>query len=407
MSHDRAHSSPLAIDGGEPVRRTMLPYGRQSISEDDIATVVEVLRSDWLTTGPKVGEFEEAFAAVVGARNAVAFSSGTAALHGAVFAANLGPGDEAITTPLTFCATANSVLYQGARPVFADVSPDTLNLSPEAAATRLTSQTRALIPVDYAGHPAELDALIALAERHGLTVIEDASHALGATYRGRRVGQIAHLTTFSLHPVKHLTTGEGGMVTTDDAVLARRLRLFRSHGIESDVRSRQQRGEYRYEMIELGFNYRLPDIGCALGLSQLPRLAANVARRRQIAAEYRRTLGDLPGLQLPTERGDVESAWHLFPVRVAGGSTARDVVFRAMRAEGIGVNVHYIPVHQHPYYRQRFGEQGETLPIAERAASALLSLPLFHGMTETDVADVVTATRKVMAHLAPATGDHD
>lgn len=406
MSHDRAHRSPLAIDGGEPVRRTMLPYGRQSISDDDIASVVEVLRSDWLTTGPKVGEFEEAFAAAVGARHAVAFSSGTAALHGAVFAANLGSGDEAITTPLTFCATANSVLYQGARPVFADVTADTLNLSPEAAAARVTSQTRALIPVDYAGHPADLDAVMALADRHGLTVIEDASHALGATYRGRRVGQIAHLTTFSLHPVKHLTTGEGGMVTTDDGVLARRLRLFRNHGIESDVRTRQQAGEYRYEMIELGFNYRLPDIACALGLSQLSRLSANVARRREIAAEYQRALSGVPGLQAPAERDEAESAWHLYPVRIVAGGATRDAVFRAMRAEGIGVNVHYIPVHQHPFYRERFGVQSGIAPIAERAASELLSLPMFHGMSNADVADVVAAVQKVMMHFSAVRGPH-
>jgi perosamine synthetase len=276
----------LAIDGGIPVRKTMLPYGRQSISEDDIQAVVDVLRSDWLTTGPKVLEFEEALAARVGAKYAVSFSSGTAALHGAAFAAGLKPGDEAITSPLTFAATANCVLYQGARPVFADVSPDTLNLDPDRLAERITPNTRAILPVDYAGHPADLDPILALAERHGLTVIDDACHALGAEYKGRRAGSIAHMSVFSFHPVKHVATGEGGMVTTDRADLAENLRRFRNHGISSDARQRHASGQWHYEMVQLGFNYRLTDIACALGISQLKKLEANLARRREIAARY-------------------------------------------------------------------------------------------------------------------------
>src|SRR5215467_11331809 len=226
----------LAVDGGTPVRKTLLPYGRQSIDEADIQAVVETLKSDWLTTGPKVAEFEQAFADWVGAKHAVSFSSGTAALHGAAFAAGLGPGTEAITTPMTFCATANCVVYQGATPVFADVCTDTLNIDPEEVARQLTPNTRAILPVDYAGHPADLDTILALADQHGLVVIEDASHALGAAYRGRRVGGISHMTVFSFHPVKHITTGEGGIVTTDRPELAARLRLFRNHGINSDAR---------------------------------------------------------------------------------------------------------------------------------------------------------------------------
>ena len=237
------HATPtsheaLAIDGGTPVRNTLLPYGRQSISEEDIQAVVGVLRSNWLTTGPKVSEFEEALASWVGAKYAVAFSSGTAALHGATFAAGLKPGDEAITSPLTFAATANCVLYQGARPVFADVSPDTLNLDPDRFAERITGNTRAVLPVDYAGHPADLDPVLALAERHGLTLIEDACHALGAEYNERRTGSIAHMSIFSFHPVKHLATGEGGMVVTDRVDLAESLRRFRNHGLSSDARQR-------------------------------------------------------------------------------------------------------------------------------------------------------------------------
>jgi perosamine synthetase len=389
----------LAIDGGTPVRKTMLPYGRQSISEDDIQTVVDVLRSDWLTTGPKVAEFEEALAARVGAKYAVAYSSGTAALHGAAFAAGLKPGDEAITSPLTFAATANCVLYQGARPVFADVSPDTLNLDPDLLAERITPNTRAILPVDYAGHPADLDPILALAERHGLTVIEDACHALGAEYKGRRTGSIAHMAVFSFHPVKHVATGEGGMVTTDRADLAENLRRFRNHGISSDARQRHASGQWHYEMVQLGFNYRLTDIACALGISQLKKLEANLARRREIAARYTAAFRNLRGVVAPIVRPDVNPAWHLYPIRVNPSHLKKDRahMFRALRAENIGVNVHYIPVHLHPYYRDRFGYQGGEYPVAETAYEQLISLPMFHAMTEQDVEDVIAAVSKVSA----------
>jgi len=387
----------LAIDGGTPVRKTLLPYGRQSISEDDIQAVADVLRSDWLTTGPRVAEFEEALAAWVGTKYAVAFSSGTAALHGATFAAGLKPGDEAITSPLTFAATANCVLYQGARPVFADVSPDTLNLEPDRFAECITTSTRAVLPVDYAGHPADLDPILALAERHRLTVIEDACHALGAEYHGRRTGSIAHMTIFSFHPVKHLATGEGGMVTTDRADLAESLRRFRNHGISSDARQRHASGQWQYEMVLLGFNYRLTDVACALGLSQLKKLEANLARRREIAARYTAAFRNFPGVLAPSVRANVHPAWHLYPIRVnpAPLNTDRAHVFRALRAENIGVNVHYIPVHLHPYYRERFGYRGGEYPVAEAAYEQLISLPMFHGMTDEDVQDVINAVGKV------------
>jgi len=389
----------LAIDGGTPVRKTLLPYGRQSIAEDDIQAVVDVLRSDWLTTGPKGAQFEEALAAWVGAKYAVAFSSGTAALHGAAFAAGLKPGDEAITSPLTFAATANCVLYQGARPVFADVSPDTLNLDPDRFAERITTSTRAVLPVDYAGHPADLDPILALAGRHGLTVIEDACHALGAEYHGRRTGSIAHMSVFSFHPVKHLATGEGGMVTTDRADLAESLRRFRNHGVSSDARQRHASGQWHYEMVLLGFNYRLTDIACALGLSQLKKLEANLARRREIAARYTAVFWNLPGVLAPSVRPNVNPAWHLYPIRVNPEqlNTDRAHVFRALRAENIGVNVHYIPVHLHPYYRDKFGYKGAEYPAAEAAYEQLISLPMFHGMADQDVEDVIAAVSKVLA----------
>jgi perosamine synthetase len=392
----------LAIDGGTPVRKTLLPYGHQSIAEDDIQAVTEVLRSDWLTTGPKVAEFEEALAAWVGAKHAVSFSSGTAALHGAAFAAGLKPGDEAITTPMTFAATANCVLYQAATPIFADVSADTLNLDPELVAKRITPRTRALLAVDYAGHPADLEAMKELAASHGLVLIEDACHALGAEYKGRRAGGIADMTVFSFHPVKHLATGEGGMVTTDRADYAETLRRFRNHGISTDARQRQSAGQWHYEMVLLGFNYRLTDIACALGLSQLRRLEENLSRRREIAARYAAEFRGLEAVTVPTVRADVNPAWHLYPIRLnlERLSADRGKIFRALRAENIGVNVHYIPVHLHPYYRDLFGNRAGEYPVAESAYARLISLPMFHGMSNVDVEDVITAVKKVILAFA-------
>ena len=394
----------LAIHGGTPVRATLLPYGRQSLEEADIQAVVDTLRSDWLTTGPKVGEFEEAFAAAVGAKFAVAVSSGTAALHAAAFAAGLGPGDEAITTPLTFAATANCILYQNATPVFADVTPDTLNLDPEQALAKATERTKVVLPVDYAGHPAQLDEFLTLAEQKGWTVIEDACHALGAEQRGKRCGSIAHMTVFSFHPVKHLTTGEGGMVTTDEAKFAETLRRFRNHGISSEARQRQSAGQWSYEMVLLGFNYRLTDIACALGLEQVKRLEENLARRREIAAKYDVALRKIGAVVRQGVRDDVNPAWHLYPIRLdlAQLTAGRGEVFRALRGENIGVNVHYIPVHYHPYYRDRFGYASGSFPVAEAAYEGLISLPMFHGMSDQDVKDVVTAVEKVVRYFERA-----
>ncbi|MFZ1132846.1 MAG: UDP-4-amino-4,6-dideoxy-N-acetyl-beta-L-altrosamine transaminase [Terriglobales bacterium] len=389
----------LAIHGGAPVRSTLLPYGRQSLDDDDIQAVVNVLQSDWLTTGPKVVEFEERFAARVGARHGVSFSSGTAALHGAAFAAGLGPGDEGITTPLTFCATANCILYQGAMPVFADVSADTLNLDPQEVSRKISARTKAIFAVDFAGHPAALDELGELAKGRGAFLIEDACHALGAEFQGKRVGGIADMTVFSFHPVKHLTTGEGGMVATNDARLAETLRRFRNHGISSEARQRQEAGQWFYEMVLLGFNYRLTDIACALGLSQLEKLPANLARRREIAAQYTEAFRDLNAIVVPAVREEAHPAWHLYPIRLNLEMLAvgRGEVFRSLRAENIGVNVHYIPVHQHPYYRERFGSE-EIYPVAEDAYGRLISLPMFHSMTAQDVEDVIRAVRRVVGH---------
>ncbi len=393
---------PLALHGGQPVRAQLLPYGHQAIGEEDLVAVLGVLRSPWITTGPKVAEFEEAVAAYVGASYAVAFSSGTAALHGAVFAAEVGDGDEAITTPLTFCATANSLLFQGATPVFADVDHETLTLDPGAVERRLTPRTKAIIPMDYGGHPADLEPLRALANRHGLRLIEDACHALGAAYHGKRVGSLSDMTVFSFHPIKHITTGEGGMVTTDDLELARRLRLFRNHGIAHDPKQKLAHGPWYYEMTALGYNYRLSDLACALGSSQLKRLEANLLRRRSIAARYTKAFHELPAVMTPAVRQGANPAWHLYPIRLVPARlrTSRREMIEALRAENIGAHVHYIPVYQHPYYRQRFGDQTGTCPVAEAAYAHLVTLPLFQGMTDADVDDVIEAVNKVVRHYA-------
>ena len=391
--------SELAIRGGQPVRNMFLPYSRQSIEASDVEAVVAVLRSDWLTTGRRVQELEEAFAAYVGAKHAVSFSSGTAALHGAVFAAGLKSGDEGITSPLSFVATANCVLYQGARPFFADVLPGTLTLNPEQVAEVVTSRTRVILPVAYAGHPAEMDAILDSASRHNVMLVEDASHALGAMYHGRSCGSVAHMTTFSFHLVKHIAAGEGGMVTTDYPSLAQSLRSFRNHGIDSDAAQRRAAGTWYYEMNILGFNYRLSDIACALALSQLGRIEANLARRRIIAERFNEAFRSLSGITIPVVAEGVKPAWHLYPIRLnlEKLTVGRAEIFRALRAENIGVNVHYIPIHLHPFYRKQFGYVGGEYPIAENAYERLLSLPMFHGMTDADIEDVIEAVRKVLA----------
>ncbi len=392
--------SKLALEGGQPVRAQMLPYGRQSVDDADVEAVVNVLRSTWLTTGPNVAEFEAVFAEMVGAHYAVAVSNGTAALHAAAFAAGIGSGDEVIVPPMTFAASANCIRYQGGTVVFADVRPDTLNLDPARAEAVITPRTRVIITVDYTGHPSNLDELKALAARHSLIVIEDAAHSLGATYRGRRVGSLAPLTTFSLHPVKHITTGEGGVITTDDPKLAERLRLFRNHGIPSDHRQREVTGSWFYEMVELGYNYRLTDFQCALGLSQLKKLPEWVARRREIAARYTAAFASLLEIETPTVLPDCEPAWHLYVIRLNLDRlhAGRPEIFRALRTENIGVNVNYIPVPWHPYY-QRLGYGKGHWPVAEAAYERIISLPLFPAMTDADVADVIAAVEKVIGHF--------
>jgi perosamine synthetase len=375
-----------------------LPYARPTITDDDVRLVVDALRSDWLTTGPIVERFERAVADYVGAAHAVALSSGTAALHAAMFALGIGPGDEVIVPAMTFAATANCVVYQGGTPVFADVDPHTLLLDPAKAAVRVTPRTRAIIGVDFAGQPCDYEALGPLARRWSLVLVADASHALGAADRGTPAGALADLSTFSLHAVKPITTGEGGVVTTDDRTLAELIGRFRNHGFSQDHRQRADANTWYYEMTDLGYNYRLTDLQCALGLGQLAKLDGWLARRREIAEWYDRAVDRLPGVRGLTLRDGVEHARHLYVVRLDREVLAADraTVFRRLRAEGIGVGVHYIPVHLHPFYRDRFGTGPGLCPVAEAAYEELLTLPMFPAMTDDDVARVLATLENVI-----------
>ena len=375
---------------------TVIPYGRQSIDSSDIDAVVAVLKSDWLTTGPMVDRFEQALCESTQARHAVAVNSGTAALHAAIIAAGVQPNDEVILPAMTFCATANAVLYAGGIPVFADIDPDTLLVDPADVARRITRSTRAIIAVDYAGQPADHPHLRQLADAHGLVLIADACHSLGATCAGRPVGSLADLSCFSFHPVKPITAGEGGAVTVNFADPRRSdqadqtLRAIRNHGIDSDHRSRQRRGEYAYDMAMLGHNYRLSDLQSALALSQLRRLATFRQQRQRIADRYRAGLANLDWLRPLTIDDQRTHAWHLFVVQCHGAD--RDPLYQHLRQSGIGANVHYRPVYDHSYYRQRLGPVTDC-PHTDRAYRKILSLPIFPQMTDAQVDQVLDVLR--------------
>lgn len=373
--------------------RMHIPYGRQTITEQDIHAVLDVLQADYLTTGPTIEEFETQFSEYVGSSYAIAVSSGTAALHAAMFAIGIGPGDEVIVPPITFAATANAVVYQGATPVFADVSPDTLLIDPFKVIKKITSKTKAIIAVDYAGQPCDYLSLRLIAEQNNLFLISDACHALGAEYRGRRTGSLADITVFSFHPVKHITTGEGGMVTTDQKSLAEKMRLFRNHGINSDHRSRLQTGTWYYEMVELGYNYRISDIQCALGISQLRQLPDFLDARRRIARYYDAAFSGETRIQPLSSGSDILHAYHLYVVRIDFSKLKvnRKRIFTILHESGIGTNVHYIPVHLHPFYRERFHTRKGLCPVAEKAYEQILSLPVFSSMTEAE-ADYCSGT---------------
>jgi len=390
----------LAIDGGKPVCENYIAYGRQSIDQNDKNAVLKVLESDFLTTGPEISRFEQALADYVGAKYAVAYANGTAALHGACFAADVKAQDEVITSPLSFAASANCALYLGARPIFADIDEKTLNIDPNAIEKLISKKTKAIIPVHYTGRAADIDSIQALISNREITIIEDAAHALGTTYHDKKVGSISDMTEFSFHPVKTITTGEGGAITTNSERLYKQLKLFVSHGITRDAeRLQDNRGPWYYEQQALGFNYRMTDMQAALGISQLSRIEEFISRRKALVALYDNAFVDEPGLTLQKSLPKSDAATHLYVLllNLDELKVSRDQIFNALRAENIGVNVHYIPIYLHPYY-QALGYQKGLCPVAESIYERLITIPLHPSMTDQDALHVIEGVKKVIRY---------
>lgn len=380
------------------MRDTYLPYGKQMLDEADIEAVIKVLKGNYLTTGPMIKQFEERIAEYVGAKYAVAFTNGTAALHGACFGAGIGEGDEVITSPITFAASANCVLYQGGTVVFADIEQQTYNIDPLEIEKKITPNTKAIIPVHFTGQPAQLDVIHRIAQEHNLIVIEDAAHALGATYKGEKIGKLSDMTMFSFHPVKHITTGEGGIITTNSKEYYEKLMQFRSHGITRNPELLiENHGPWYYDMQFLGYNYRMTDIQAALGCSQLDKLDGFVKRRKEIVAAYNAAFSDLLEVQTPYQHPDTDSSWHLYILKLELDTLAvsRKEVFEELHKLNIGVNVHYIPVHTLSYY-QELGYKKGSLPKSEQLYEEIISLPLFPLMQEQDIQDVIDAVKYVI-----------
>jgi UDP-4-amino-4,6-dideoxy-N-acetyl-beta-L-altrosamine transaminase len=388
-----------AIAGGTPVRNTKLYYGHQYIDDADIKAVEEVLRSDYLTCGPKVTELEERLCKLTGAKHAVACSNGTAALHIAALAAGVGEGDELITTPITFAASANCALYCGAKPVFADINPNTYNISPESVKEKITGKTKAVVAVDYTGQAVELDKLLKMCHERGITLIEDGAHSIGTKYNGKPVGSIADMTTFSFHPVKTVTGGEGGAVLTNSDELYQKLLLYRAHGItrEPDLMVHEPHGSWYYEQVDLGYNYRITDIQCALISSQLDKLDIFAARRSEIVARYNDAFSNMPELFVQQEIPESDTTRHLYILRIKPEllNIDRKGFFEAMAAENICCNVHYQPVYWLPYY-ENMGYKKGICPNAEKLYNEIMSLPLYYSLTDNDVDDVIMAVRKIV-----------
>jgi len=383
-----------------------IPYGHQWVDNYDIKELVAVLQSGWITQGPKVKEFEDAFCKYTGAKYAVVVSSGTAALHIACLAAGIKAGDEVITSPITFVASANCVLYCGGKVVFADIQGDTINIDPKEIKRKLTKKTKAIIPVHFAGYPCDLEDIYAIAKKHNLIVIEDACHALGAEYKGSKIGSCKYsdMTVFSFHPVKSITTGEGGIVLTNNKRLYEKLLMLRNHGITKDpakftinhnLLTINDYGDWYYEMQELGFNYRITDFQCALGLSQLKKIDRFIQRRREIVKIYSKKLSKIDGIILPTEKPYVKSSWHIYYIRLKN-SQRRKEVFEKLRKQGLGVQVHYIPIHLQPYYKENFGYKEGDYPKAENYYKSVITIPLYASLNKQQIRYIINEIMKIV-----------
>lgn len=390
-----------AIEGGKPVREKFLPYATQWTGEEEKKEVMEVLDSDWLTTGPKVAQFEKDIANFVNAKFAIAVNSGTAALHCCTLALDLKPGDEVITTPFTFLASANCIIYAGAKPVLADINEDTYNIDVNEIKKKITSKTKAIIPVHYAGQPCDMDEIHEIAKKHNLKVIEDAAHALSAEYKGKKIGGLSEFSIFSFHPVKNITTAEGGIITTNDPELAKFCIMHRTHGITKEAMQRYgKNADWSYDMKRLGFRYNMTEFQAALGIAQLRKIEKFQKRREEIVKIYDKNFSGMPELILPYTKPEVKSSWHLYTIRVKENmlNADRNQIIKALKAENIGVNVHYIPIHLHSYYQQNYGYKEGDYPIAEKIYKTIITLPLFPKMTDKDVQDVIEAVKKVVGY---------
>lgn len=389
----------LAVYGGSPIRKNYLSYGKQKIDEDDIEEIIKVLKSDYLTTGPVVYKFEEKISKYVNSKYAVSFSSGTAALHAACYAAGIRSGDEVITSPITFAASANCILYCNAIPVFADINSETYNIDPGDIEKKITRNTKAIIPVDFTGQSVDLDAIKEIARKNKLIVIEDAAHAIGTKYKDKCIGSISDMTVFSFHPVKTITTGEGGMVTTNNEEFYKKLILFRTHGIikEKDLLISQDEGPWYYEQIDLGYNYRITDIQCGLGISQLNKINDFIKIRKELVKIYNEELSKIDGIIIQKEELFSDTSRHLYIIKLEleKFKVGRKEIFEALLAENIGVNVHYLPVYLHPYYKN-LGYNKGLCPRAEELYKAMITLPLHISMTKEDISDVTNALKKVL-----------
>lgn len=391
----------LAINGGVPIRKTSIFYGHQYIDKKDIDAVSEVLTSDYLTCGPKIEELEKKLCELTGAKYAVAISNGTAALHIACMAAGIEAGDEVITTPITFAASANCILYCGGTPVFADINPETYNIDPEDIERKITSKTKAVIAVDFTGQAVEVDIIREICNRHNLIFIEDAAHSIGTKYAGKPVGSLADMTTFSFHPVKTITGGEGGAIMTNSKELYEKLVLFRTHGItrEESLMQNMVDGPWYYEQIDLGYNYRITDIQAALICSQLDKLSRFANRRKEIVEMYDNAFSDVPEIFVQKEIAESDTVRHLYIIRLKLHKLKvnRRQIFQALKAENINCNVHYIPVYYFPYY-EKLGYERGLCPRAEKLYEEILTIPLYYGMSDEDVQSVIDGVKKVISY---------
>jgi len=394
----------LAINGGNPVRKTMLNYGKQTIDETDKKAVLDVLNENkYLTTGPKVTEFENKVKQYCNVKYACAVNSGTAALHLAVHALNLKSNDAIIVPCLSFVASSNAILYCGVKPIFCDIDEDTMNIDPTKIEKLITKNTKAIIVVDFAGQPCDYHSILPIIKKHNLVLIEDAAHSFGCQINScvtkPKVGSFADITTFSFHPVKNITTCEGGMTVTNNEIYYKRMKAFLTHGITRDYKDREKNASHYYEMVDLGYNYRIPDLLCALGISQLKKIDSFIKKRQEIAKIYNENFKSFNKYLVPLTQ-QFESAYHIYVIKLnlKNLNVNRDVIFKALKAEGIGVNVHYIPIHLHPYYKNKLKTFEGMMPIAEKIYKQIITLPLFPLMNQEDINDVINSVKKVISY---------